>query len=222
MSTSHKQVFPINLAWAAICGADRINGGEYLSQNNSYSDRTGLKYNKLIAYELLENPGAITEEDTQRGKQLAEHFAGLLFRTLSGPATNGFLDTVANIIAKQQVSKFDVAVMAALPKVYKKDIIKEAVVERQQQLASSSEFIGLEATKHELDVEIIDSIWSKNYNIWIVSATDGVNLIKFSTAHDQTIFPKGQQIRIKGSVKRHDINNRTGAKETWLTRVKRI
>jgi hypothetical protein len=222
MSPAHKQAFPIEQAWAAICGADRINGGEYLSQNNSYNNQTGLKYNKLIAYELLENPGAITEEDHQRGRSLAEHFAGLLFRTLSGPATNGFLDTIANIVGKQQVTKFDVACMAALPNVYKKDLLKEAVLERQQQLAGTSNFIGSEATRHELDVEIIDSIWSKNYNIWIVSATDGVNLIKFSTAHDHTIFPKGQQIRIKGSVKRHDINNRTGAKETWLTRVKRI
>jgi len=217
-----KQVtFPINLAWAAICGADRINGGEYINQN-SYNLPAGAKFNKAIACELLENPGAITEEDKQQGQELAKHFAGLLFRTLKGNIGNGFLDTITGIVAKEEVTKFDVACMAALPKTYRRDIARETINERQQKLASTSEYIGFEASKHELDVEVIDSVYSKNYNIWIVTATDGVNTIKFSTAHDQTIFPVGEKIRVKGSVKRHSINDRTGAKETWLTRVKRI
>jgi hypothetical protein len=219
-STSKQVTFPISLAWAAICGADRINSGEYINQ--IYSLQNGAKLNKAIAYELLENPGAITEEDKQQGLELAKHFAGLLFRTLKGNIGNGFLDTIAGIVAKEKVTKFDVACMAALPKTYRRDIARETINERQQKLAGTSEYIGFEASKHELDVEVIDSVYSKNYNIWIVTATDGVNTIKFSTAHDQTIFPVGEKIRVKGSVKRHSINDRTGAKETWLTRVKRI
>ena len=213
--------FPISLAWAAVCGADRINGGEYVNQN-SCNIPVGVKFNKAIAYELLENPGAITEEDKQQGNELAKHFAGLLFRSIKGNVGNGFLDTIAGIVGKDEVTKFDVACMAALPKTYKKDIVRESINERQQKLACTSEYIGTEASKHELDVEVIDSVYSRNYNIWIVTATDGVNTIKFSTAHDQTIFPVGEKIRVKGSVKRHSINDRTGAKETWLTRVKRI
>jgi hypothetical protein len=219
-STSKQVTFPISLAWSAVCGADRINGGEYINQ--IYSLANGAKLNKAIAYELLENPGAITEEDKQQGQELAKHFAGLLFRTLKGNIANGFLDTIAGIVAKEKVTKFDVACMAALPRTYRKDIARETINERQQKLASTSEYIGIEASKHELDVEVIDSVYSRNYNIWIVTATDGVNTIKFSTAHDQTIFPVGEKIRVKGSVKRHSINDRTGAKETWLTRVKRI
>lgn len=217
----NQATYPISLAWAAVCAADRINNGEYFN-TNSYSIPAGAKLNKFIAYELLENPGALVDADHEQGKQLAAHFAGLLFRTLKGPATNGFLDTIANIVAKETVTKFDVACMAALPRSHRKDIVRETINERQAALSATSQFIGNEASKHELDVEIIDSIYSKNYNIWIVTATDGTNTIKFSTAHDQTIFPVGEKIRIKGSVKRHTINDRNGAKETWLTRVKRI
>lgn len=219
---SRKQItYPIALAWAAVCAADRINGGQYVN-TNTYPVPAGTKMNKLIAYELLENPGAISDEDRVQGQALSAHFAGLLFRTLKGPATNGFMDTITGIVAKEEVTKFDVACMAALPKTYKKDIKRETIIERQQKLVPTSDYIGTEASKHELDVEIIDSIWSRNYNIYIVTATDGTNAIKFSTAHDQTIFPVGEKIRIKGSVKRHCVNDRTGAKETWLTRVKRI
>lgn len=220
-STRKQVTFLIADAWAAVCAADRINDNQYYN-TNTYPVPAGKKLNKFVAYELLENPGAITEEDRVQGQLLSEHFAGLLFRTLKGSISNGFMDTVANIVAKQEVTKFDVACMAALPKTYRKDIVRETVRDRQDKLASTSQHIGSESTKHELDVEIIDSVFSRNYNIWVVTATDGANTIKFSTAHDQTIFPVGEKIRIKGSVKRHDINNRNGAKETWLTRVKRI
>lgn len=220
-STRAQITYPINLAWAAVCAADRINGGQYVNAN-APAVPAGTKLNKFIAYEFLENPGALTEEDHSRGAELTHHFSGLLFRTLKGPATNGFLDTIANIIAKEQVTKFDVACMSALPRAYKKDLSRESINQRQEKLAQTSEYIGNEASRHELDVEVIDLIYSRNYNIWIVTATDGVNTIKFSTAHDETIFPKGEKIRIKGTVKRHSINDRNGAKETWLTRVKRI
>lgn len=220
-STRKQPTYSIEQAWAAVAGADRINGHQYLNQN-THPFPAGGKFNKAIAYELLENPGAITDEDRQFGKDMASHFAGLLFRTLKGPATNGFMDTISNIVAKEEVTKFDVACMSALPKTYRRDISREVIKNRQEALAATSQHIGMEATKHELDVEVIDSIYSKNYNIYIVTATDGTNTIKFSTAHDQTIFPVGEKIRIKGSVKKHDINDRNGAKETWLTRVKRV
>jgi hypothetical protein len=221
-TATRKQItYSIADAWAAVAGADRINEQVYINKD-TYPVPPGKKFNKAVAYELLENPGALTQEDRDFGLEMSQHFAGLLFRTLKGPATNGFIDTIANIVAKEQVTNFDVACMAALPKTYRKDIQREKINRRQETLAATSQHIGMEASKHELDVEIITMIYSQRYNIWIATATDGTNTIKFSTAHDQTIFPVGEKIRIKGSVKKHDINDRNGAKETWLTRVKRI
>jgi len=221
MPSNLKQTtYPIELAWAAVCGADRVNLQEYYNQN-SYSS-TQFTFNKVIAYQLLAEPELIQPEDKEFGAKLAEHFKGLLFRTLTGGTQNGFLDTIANIVAKEEVSKFDVACMAALPKTYRKDLIKEAKTEKQQTLASTSEYIGAVGSKQELAVELIDSIYSRNYNIYINTATDGMNVIKFTTAHDASVFPVGEKIRVKGAVKKQEINNRTGAKETWLTRVKRV
>jgi hypothetical protein len=171
---------------------------------------------------FCENPGALTDEDRAQGEKLAQHFSGLLFKTLSGPITNGFMSTIANIIGMENVGRYEVACMSALPKTYRQDLEREVKQEKKQAFAATSTFIGSEASKHELDVEIIEAFYSKNYNIFINTATDGVNIIKFSTAHGNDIFPVGEKIRIKGSVKRHDIDNRTGVKETWLTRVKRV
>jgi hypothetical protein len=220
-STSKKVTFPISLAWAAISAADRINGGKYVNQN-TFPFPEGAKFNKDIAMSLCENPGAVTDEDKAQGETLAKHFSGLLFKTLSGPIANGFMATIANIVGMENVGKYEIACMSCLVQTYRKDLEREVKQEKKQAFAATSNFIGTEASKHELDVEIIDTFYSKNYNIFINTATDGANIIKFSTAHGATIFPLGEKIRIKGSVKRHDIDSRTGVNETWLTRVKRI
>lgn len=220
-STSKKVTFPISLAWAAISAADRVNEGKYINQN-SFPYPQGFKFNKDVAMSFCENPGALTDEDKSMGEKLAQHFSGLLFKTLSGPIANGFMSTIANIVGMESVGRYEIACMSCLVQTYRKDLEREVKQEKKQAFAATSTFIGSEATKHELDVEIMDAFYSKNYNIFINTATDGVNIIKFSTAHGQDIFPVGEKIRIKGSVKRHEIDNRTGAKETWLTRVKRI
>lgn len=220
-STSKKVTFPISLAWAAISGADRINEGRYINQN-SFPYPQGFKFNKDIAMSLCENPGALTDEDKSFGEQLAQHFSGLLFKTLSGPISNGFMSTIANIVGMDAVGRYEIACMSCLVQTYRRDLEREAKQEKKQAFVATSTFIGSEASKHELDVEIIDAVYSKNYNIFINTATDGVNIIKFSTAHGNDIFPIGEKIKIKGSVKRHEFDNRTGVKETWLTRVKRI
>jgi hypothetical protein len=220
-SSSKKVTFPISLAWSAVSAADRVNEGKYLNQNTCPFPE-GKKFNKDLAMSFCENPGAITDEDRTMGEQLTTHFSGLLFKTLSGPITNSFMSTIANIVGMETVGKYEVACMSALVQTYRKDLEREVKQERKQAFVATSSFIGSEATKHELDVEIIDAFYSKNYNIFVNTATDGVNIIKFCTAHGNDIFPIGEKIKIKGSVKRHEIDDHTGVKETWLTRVKRI
>lgn len=220
-STSKKVTFPISLAWAAISAADRVNEGKYVNQH-TFPYPEGAKFNKDLAMSFCENLGALTDEDRAMGETLAKHFSGLLFKTLSGPITNGFMATIANIVGMETVGKYEIACMSCLVQTYRKDLEREVKQEKKQAFMATSTFIGTEASKHELDVEIIDAFYSKNYNIFINTATDGVNIFKFSTAHGATIFPLNEKIRVKGSVKRHEVDRYTGVKETWLTRVKRI
>ena len=211
--------YDIDIAWAAVAGADRINGGNYINQN-TYPIPEGGKFNKAIAYDLAENPQLLTEEDKNLGALMHEHFKGLLMRKLAGPITNGFLDNIAEIVAKDKVSRFDIACMAALPRTYRKDLEREAKTAREQSMITTSEYLGQVGSKQRVSVEIMDMVYSRNYNIHIVTATDGTNIIKFSTAHDPARYPKGQKITISGTIKRCLENDRTGVKETWLTRVK--
>ena len=226
---AHK-MFSIDVAWAAVCAADRINGGEYINDRNLYSfvehDNEKpvdvVKTNKRLAYDALEHQNVLTEQDFEYGREIASHYQGLLFRALKNPKDyNGFMDTVTKIIGMKEVGRYEVACMAAWPKSYRREIARSVKEEQQMSLAPLSTYIGNVTDKVSVDVDIVDRVYSKNYNIYIYTCISGNNVVKFSSAHGDR-FELGKTVSIKGTVKRQAENDRTGARETWLTRVKLV
>jgi hypothetical protein len=210
--------YPIELAWSAVAGAYRINGGEYINQN-SYPRKDPSLYNKEIAYKLLANTDQITEEDRLQGVKLAEHFAGLLFKIISKNVPP-FLRTVGDIVAKSEVTRYDVAVMASLPRTYKNDGEREVKQSRKFNLIRTSTHLGQVGDRKQIEIEIFDCFYSKAYNINVYTATDGENLIRFS-ADKEKEFPFNTKILVDAKVKRLGVDH-NGAMETWFNRVKKV
>ena len=213
--------FPIALAWAAVAAADRINLQNYYNAT-AYGMPQDARFNKAVAMNALVDSSLLTDEDFTFGIEMSAHFSGLLMQKIGGNIKSGFIDTIANIVGMDTVGKFEVACMAALPKTYRSDMKRENSVNKQQSYIASSNYISQEGSKILTKLTIIDSIYSSNYNIYINTATDGVNIFKFSTAHDARVFPLNQEITVKAKVKRHAVNDRTGVKETWINYIKRI
>jgi hypothetical protein len=166
------------------------------------------------------SPFELTDEDKALGETLAKHFSGLLFKTLSGPIANGFMATIANIVAMENVGKYEIACMACLVNVYRKDLVREQHKEKMDLLSANSEYLGQEGSKQELTAEIVETFYSRTYESLIVTAMAGTNVVKFFTSKDRELFPLNGKVTLKGTVKRNSINNHNGAKESWLTRVK--
>ena len=220
MSRKQQPTFDINEAWAAVAYADRINEQQYVNRETYFeSGSTQKELSKVLAMNALLTPGLITDEDRAFAKDMISHFSGLLFKKI-GTGVHGFLATVTSIIGMKQVGTFEIACMASLPKTYRADINREKRFEGQTILARTSQYISQVGSKVNTQVKVIESIYSKNYNIFIYTCTDSKNVFKFTSAHNVDRFPLDTDITIRGTVKRHDVNNKTGAKETWLTRVK--
>jgi hypothetical protein len=219
-TVGNQKPFPISLAWAAIAGADRINEGKYI--NTLYSGDTQFKLNKNLALDFCISPYTLTDEDKAMGEKLASHFSGLLFKTLTGPISNGFMSTIANIVAMDNVGKYEIACMSCLVNVYRKDLVREEHKEKMDTLSINSEYLGMEGSKQELTAEILETFYSRKYESLIVTAIAGNNVVKFFTSKDKELFPLNGKVNLKGTVKRNSVNDRNGAKESWLTRVKVI
>lgn len=216
----NKKPFPISVAWAAIAGADRLNEGKYI--NTLYSNDPVFKLNKELALDFCISPFTLTDEDKEMGEKLASHFSGLLFKTLTGPIASGFMSTIANIVAMESVGKYEIACMACLVNVYRKDLVREQHKEKMELMSANSEYLGQEGSKQELVAEIVETFYSRKYESLIVTAIAGGNVVKFFTNKDKELFPLNGKVTLKGTVKRNSVNDRNGAKESWLTRVKVI
>lgn len=215
------QQYPIALAWAAVAAADRVNEGQYVNDNTYFKpEEVRRDTNKSLAYKFIESPDTLTDSDREMGEILSQHFSGLLFKSLTGPITNGFVANVANIVAMENVGRYEVACMAPLVRTYRGDIERENKNARMQALGAESEFVGGDGSRHVLNVRILETFYSQKYESLIVTAISGKNIVKFFTSKAVELFAKDSEITVKGSVKRTSINDRTGAKETWLTRVK--
>ena len=213
-------LYDIDVAWAAVAAADRVNQGQYYNAN-SYMP-ADAKYNKVIAYEMVESPELLTAADRELAVKLSDHFHGLLFKRLTGKVFNGFLNSITDIVCKKQVSRFDIACMSALVKTYRQDTEREVKQNRMQAFSGTSEYIGLVGAKKTITVQIMDLVYSKKYNINIITCTDGVNLIKFCTTHPVEQYPQNSTVTVSGKIKSCAEDDRTGARVTWLTRVKKI
>ena len=224
-----KVTFPIELVWAAVAAADRVNGGEYVKMVTSYAPAGDILANSFMAqkrtnrdltYSFLDKPETMLPEDHEFGRTLHDHYKGLLFRQLGAGTNmpvNTFLDAVSNIVAKTRAGAYDVAIMASLPSSYRRELERDAVRERLEAKGAASKFIGQEGSKHVLKIVTETVFYSDKYDSHIVTATAGTDIVKFFTSKDKAQFPLGQEIVIKGSVKRHGVNR--GVNETWFNRV---
>ncbi len=222
--------YHINDAWAAVAYADRVNQGQYVNDRTYFQPGEVVKnHNKTLAFQALERPELISQADREMASTLASHFAGLLFRTIKGPADakpdalvggTSFMDTIAKIVAMKEVGKYEIACMACLPNTYRKDLEREKRAEKMFELSAKSEYLGIEGSKQEIQVRVLETFYSQKYNSLIVTAVRGTDIVKFFTSKDVAEFPKNQDVVIKGSIKHASVNDRTGGKETWLTRVK--
>lgn len=214
--------FSVNDAWAAVAAADRVNAGRYVNDATYFKeDETRLKTNKSLAYEFLDKPETLTDEDHARGQELADHFKGLLFAALGKPL-QGFLETVNKINTMESVGRFEVACMAALPRTYRTDCERKARDEQMMAWAVDSDYVGAEGSRQILNVRVVETFFSQKYMSLIVTAKRGKDIVKFFTSKPAELFVKNTDITVKGTVKRNSVNDRTGAKESWLNRVKVI
>ncbi len=217
---SNQPQYAVELVWAAVSAADRVNGGEYVKSGTVVADRPELKSNRELAMQFIASPETITDEDRKFGEEIAGHFRGTLFGMLGKGVMNDFMTTVGKITTMTEVGNYEIAVMSSLPSVYRRSVVREQRQEELTQSTTNSNFIGSVGTRLNTLVRVYERFFSERYQSFIVTAVSDGNVIKFFTSKDA--FTPQAEFKIKGTVKSHSVNNRNGVKETWLNRVQVI
>ena len=195
--------------WSAACAAQRINGS-YLK---TIEEGKNTETNRQIMDRFIADTTLITDIDREQGELVRKYYKGLTFKILQGKKLNDF-DNTAMVIANRDVieSTYDVAVIASLPSCYERGVKRDN--DNRKLETASGGFIGRLGEKVKVNVEVVRSTFSQQWNVYFVSGvTDKDQAVFFS--YKQPINA-GKLIIAEGTVKRH------GENITQLNRVKVI
>ena len=209
--------FTADQVWGCAAAAQRING-EYLKEDQwavtGQDSAVPLKKaNKHLVREWLRNNdfSNVTEEDYAAGRVARDHFKGYTLLAIAGKL-NDFQMTAMRIAAKEEFTgrdMYDFAVVSCLPEAAVRGAAKQAI---NREIFASEQLAGKEGDKLQLDVEVIKSWFSKEYNRYKIQGRVGDSFVDFWYKED-----------LKGSVKiEGKIKQQRGNKTTQLNYVKRV
>lgn len=211
--------YTVSDVWAAACAADRINGGYFKEYVYTYPEgqppQIVKRKNRDIMMEFLADPTRLTTDDVERGEHCRQFLeSDLTFRTLKGKTVE-FDSAIRKVLAVSGLfdsyhHKYELAIAACLPASVSRSEVRQNSDSRVQ--FATGGFVGEVGDKVDLDVEVLSSNFSKQYNIFWIRAITGADQAVFFSGKEA--YDPGTHISIKGTVKAHKDNL------TQLTRVK--
>ena len=212
-------LFPVATVWAAACAAQRING-RYIKQDEFDYPEGGQAVltataSRTTMRELLANPDRLTAQDFEQGAECKTFLQNdITFRALKNKLTE-FDSATSKVLAVEEnfdsaQHKYELAVIASLPASRTRALERQATDSRVRQATGA--YVGAVGDKVALDVEVIKTNYSQQWNTWYATAITSDNRAVFFAFREQLTI--GNSILIKGTVKAH----RSGT--TQLHRVK--
>ena len=197
----------VDNVWGAAVAAQRINGSYVKAAMYDYDDN-GPKIvkhrNRDIMTDILANPAQLTVEDIAQGQECRKFLQqDITFRALKNKLTE-FDSSVSKVLAvteefDTEKHKLELAVVACLPQSHARALERQATQERVRQ--TSGDVIGTPGDKVRLDVEIIKSNFSQQWNTWYATGVTQDNSAVFFAYRQE--LAKGAKHTIHGTVKAH-------------------
>jgi hypothetical protein len=200
----------VDNVWGAAVAAQRINGSYvketvYKVDPDMASNTVVEKQrNRDIMLDILANPAVLTVEDIAQGQECRKFLQNdITFRALKNKLTE-FDSATSKVLAVTEEfdsakHKYELAVVASLPASHARSLQRQATQERVRQ--TSGELIGQPGIKVQLDVEIVKSNYSQQWNTWYATGVTQDNCAVFFAYRQE--LARGATHTIQGTVKAH-------------------
>ena len=199
----------VDNVWGAAVAAQRMNGSyvketTYILDMDKNISVVDKRRNRDIMVEILANPALLTVEDIAQGQECRKFLQNdITFRALKNKLTE-FDGAVSKVLAVEDdfdsvKHKYELAVVACLPQSHARTLERQAVQDRVRQ--TSGELIGAPGDKVQLDVEIVKSNYSQQWNTWYATGVTQDNSAVFFAYRQE--LARGAKHTIQGTVKAH-------------------
>ena len=199
----------VDNVWGAAVAAQRMNGSyvketTYILDMDNNVSVVDKRRNRDIMVDILANPAQLTVEDIAQGQECRNFLQNdITFRALKNKLTE-FDGSVSKVLAVTEEfdsvkHKLELAVVACLPQSHARSLERQAVQERVRQ--TSGALIGTPGVKVQLDVEIVKSNYSQQWNTWYATGVTQDNSAVFFAYRQE--LARGAKYTIVGTVKAH-------------------
>lgn len=200
-----------------------IRSGEgFVKYNNNGELVSTTEDNKTrVMNMMVENINA-SDNHQENAKTIMDKFNGkFMLKKLTGKLTS-FEQSVAKAFS-EDLNKFHVAVIASIPHMNKVDEKRQVVEDKIEQLRFVSEYFGNLRVRYDITVSVLDVKFIQSSGTYIVTTIyNNKDIIKFwwRDQPDLSDIIDGKNIRIRGTVIKHEKSKYTNAYETMMNRVK--
>ena len=199
----------VDNVWAAAVAAQRMNGSyvketTYILDMDKNVSVVDKRRNRDIMLDIVANPALLTVEDIAQGQECRKFLQNdITFRALKNKLTE-FDGSVSKVLAVEDdfdtvKHKLELAVVACLPQSHARSLERQAVQDRVRQ--TSGALIGTPGVKVQLDVEIVKSNYSQQWNTWYATGVTADNSAVFFAYRQE--LARGAKYTIQGTVKAH-------------------
>lgn len=224
--------FPSQYVLELACAAYRVNGN-YIKEGEAVYDAEGKflyirQANKQMVLatadpafwsgELKDRPALlrVKPEDTELANTIKSHFKKLMFVAVEGD--NEFLTTINSLLNSETIGHRMFGYVACLPSVYKRDYAKTQIKKQASELDNS--YLAMVGERvFDLDCEIIESVKSKNYDAWNITAIINNKMVSWFAKANMTVGPC---VVVWAKVKDHSKHWDHGNSVTRLNYVKAV
>ena len=224
--------FPLQQVLELACAAQRINGAYLKEPHAVYSADNiymGTKQtNKMLmlvtAHPTIwtadpkDKPEAleVLPEDTAMAGEIQQYFKRLMFSAIAGD--NEFQTNINTFLSSENIESKNFGYIACLPSVYARDRAQNKI----KKVARSAEggYLGEIGNQlKDLDCEIVESVKSKNFEGWNISAIINSKMASWLNKTDLKIGPC---VIVKAKVKDHSKHWKHQNDVTRLNYVKAV
>jgi len=222
--------FPTQQVLELACAAQRINGAYIKEAENVWADDGVFMYSKktnkmLMLCTLVPTnwtadpkdapmPLRVLPEDTALAEEIKTYFKRLLFAAIEGE--NEFQTSINSILSGDLVKTNQFGYVACLPSVYVRDKAQNKIKKVARQVDEG--YLGeISDNLKDLDCEILESVKSKNFEGWNISAIINNRMCSWL---NKTSLNLGACVIVKAKVKDHTKHWKHGNDVTRLNYVK--
>jgi len=214
MAKANKIEFQASDVWAAACAAQRVNGSYVKpAQKNMYGvmPTNGTPNRELLMGFLTTNPEEITQADRDQAEVVRRYYQALEFSIIKGKSLSDFDRSALKAATQDSITSFlDIAVIASLPSCHERAVVRDSA--NQRVTWAKGGFIGKVGDKVTIDIEVVKSVYSVNYNVHFVTGITEQEQVVFFSYREPIV--RGTKIQVCATVKAHRDNS------TQLTRTK--